>query len=508
MGNAESSLEHGSGSDSPQRGPISPEGGSETRHHGGEELNSDNQTKSSDSSYNALDTDDGSRSNAKSSIATVDSSKSKELAIVRCLDNGKGNNEVVDLWELRNLSISKHGLVGYSLRRRAWPKLLSVHDFIDTGATTSNTNVLSASPEDMAYVRKLCQHGTVWNIIDYWREKGEPVEQQDCQESELDQDMSQQLSFVESTSPRLLPERRVSFDLGATTPTKDIQSGVGADTPASFMSFETAEEVENSDNCDTFFSPNKKGTSPLDVAGSIIGAAVNLFSPINTSSRDASQDSSRNRQPPSSPQQRRSSLRTSPTAKRQKQERQTLSNIIIHVLRSAPPVENSYPVKNGESTSSDSKGTPDTKDAPIRRYHPYSGIQNIAAMLLMQLKSPSLASLALSQLASYQLNEYFCNSANNGSGTREDEDSNSSSATVASVDDDYCYMTLLEHVDPQLYRHIGRATDNRNCDGIKQTPSFIRDSWRPTWFTNDIPDIEVVARLWDLLIVSHPLCSA
>ena len=110
---------------------------------------------------------------------------------------------------------------------------------------------------------------------------------------------------------------------------------------------------------------------------------------------------------------------------------------------------------------------------------------------------------------SYQLWEYFSHNANTGGVTNEDEDSNSTpDGEAAKAEDDYCYMTLLEHIDPQLYSHIGRTTDTQKSDCMKQTPSFIRDSWRPTWFTNDIPDIEVVARLWDALIVSHPLCSA
>ena len=180
MGNAESSLAPSDGSKDAATGDRPPaDDNTKANQHMGEVTSGNKPGKMKDERDKTIETNDLSSANIKGDIATVDSSKAKEFAIVGSLDNGKGINEVVDLWELRNLSISRHGLVGYSLRRRAWPKLLSVHDYIDTGASTSNNNVLSASPEDMAYVRKLCQHGTVWNIMDYWREKGEPAEQQD-----------------------------------------------------------------------------------------------------------------------------------------------------------------------------------------------------------------------------------------------------------------------------------------------------------------------------------------
>ena len=176
----------------------------------------------------------------------TDTPETKETVIVGCLDSGKNVDEVVDLWELRNLCVSSHGLVEHSLRRRAWPKLLSVHDYIASGTVSNNStsgNVLSATPEEMAFVRKLCQHGTAWNIMEYWKEIGDPAEQQDDQEWEVDQDMSQQLSFMESSSPESFSVRRVSFDLGATptTPTSNPNNGIGMHTPASATSFETAE---------------------------------------------------------------------------------------------------------------------------------------------------------------------------------------------------------------------------------------------------------------------------
>jgi hypothetical protein len=51
--------------------------------------------------------------------------KGKENEILDCL---QGTNDVVDLWKLRELALSKGGLLTPNLRKRAWLKLSACHE--------------------------------------------------------------------------------------------------------------------------------------------------------------------------------------------------------------------------------------------------------------------------------------------------------------------------------------------------------------------------------------------
>ena len=139
-----------------------------------------------------------------------------------------------------------------------------------------------------------------------------------------------------------------------------------------------------------------------------------------------------------------------------KQEQQILSNVLVTLLRQS---------KTSSSSSSS--------------FQPYHGIQSVAAVLLMQLESASLSSLALQQMTSYQL-QSFCVGKSDDFGAE--------------------YMSLLKLADPSLYRHLQDSE-------IRETPRCIRDSWLPSWFSQEVASLDVAARLWDVMIVSHPACS-
>ncbi len=109
----------------------------------------------------------------------------------------------------------------------------------------------------------------------------------------------------------------------------------------------------------------------------------------------------------------------------------------------------------------------------IHRCHPdtplYDGMQNLLAVLWIVLETPSLTSITSLQLIQFhwrpQPSDFF--------------------------------MRLLSLWDPILYQHF-------HFLGYDQTPSCIADSWIPHWFSNDLNDLEVLLRIWDLLIVSPP----
>jgi hypothetical protein len=184
------------------------------------------------------------------------------------------------------------------------------------------------------------------------------------------------------------------------------------------------------------------------------------------------------------------------SSKATRQEQQVLTNVLLNLLRQPP------------------------------RYFPYVGIQSVTAVLLLQLESPSLASLVLQQLASYSLRDYCicagrtttttttttipitgtvmeqeqdndddtpttCNQSQTNKDTHDDDDDNDH--------DQDEFMQLLQRVDCKLWRHL---TDN----GISKTPDCIATSWIPCWFAQDIPHLDIIGRLWDVFMVSQPSC--
>jgi hypothetical protein len=54
---------------------------------------------------------------------------------------------------------------------------------------------------------------------------------------------------------------------------------------------------------------------------------------------------------------------------------------------------------------------------------------------------------------------------------------------------------LISHVDTEVFQYIIQS-------GIEP---FVALSWIITWFAHELENLDVVSRLYDLFIVSHPL---
>jgi len=98
--------------------------------------------------------------------------KAKERLIVDVLRGEKqegGNDEeaVVDLWKLRELALSKGGLLCPRLRRRAWPTLVRAHEqVLQVSASTSPHGFVTPSARDIKALKDDCSK-TIWAIEEY-----------------------------------------------------------------------------------------------------------------------------------------------------------------------------------------------------------------------------------------------------------------------------------------------------------------------------------------------------
>ena len=156
-------------------------------------------------------------------------------------------------------------------------------------------------------------------------------------------------------------------------------------------------------------------------------------------------------------------------------EQAIVSNILLHLLRT--------------------EATPNAFFEDDR-YHYHDGLADLAALILMQVESPSLSSLILQQLATWHLRDTL----------RCPKDLAANEKwSIRSL------LTLLQHVDADL-AHImnGFGTEN---DTVATTAIF--QPWMVSalgWFTmakeeqdNNGLDASVAARLMDVFMVSHAL---
>jgi hypothetical protein len=92
--------------------------------------------------------------------------QAKELEIVQCL---QGNHqEDVDLWHLRQLALSPGGFVSTALRKRAWPKVVGVHQLLLQNQTAVQ-ELVEPLPANVRQVHNLVRR-THWNMEEHLRQ--------------------------------------------------------------------------------------------------------------------------------------------------------------------------------------------------------------------------------------------------------------------------------------------------------------------------------------------------
>ena len=92
-----------------------------------------------------------------------------------CLDGNDGNATTVDLWQLRELALSRGGLLSHHVRKRAWPKLMGAHQQILLHAAQdecTEAQLVEITQNDMNLLQEEVSQPTVWNIEDHvWRNR-------------------------------------------------------------------------------------------------------------------------------------------------------------------------------------------------------------------------------------------------------------------------------------------------------------------------------------------------
>ena len=139
---------------------------------------------------------------------------------------------------------------------------------------------------------------------------------------------------------------------------------------------------------------------------------------------------------------------------------------------------------------------------PLEQCH-YPGIQDLAAVCLLNLESPSLTRLLLERLSSHHLNQWWLyqpqgkhsdkrnNKKINPNSKQQDDDD--------TVEDEHpvvaAVAALLSRVDLELYQLL---------EPYLNATQTVLLRWSCTWFTQDLLDATLVSRLLDLFLVGHP----
>jgi hypothetical protein len=339
------------------------------------------------------------------------------------VDEGTGN-EMVNLWQLRELSLSNGGLLSADLRKRAWPTLLACHEQVFPELAQQDDYVAPRRVQpDPGNIRSL-QHDvsrTIWNV-------------QDCLVASR-----QHRQIQNEKMDRFLEEQRQQSQKKVTFAPSLVQASPKPHTPA----------------------PKAPETPPVVIATSSPASGARAHQDDTTSvlSHDDSatglfDDSSW-------------SVRTHETAftlssrvirwrKASSQEQKILYNVISSVLQTGPPIHGNDEV-----------------------YFHYNGLQDLTALLLINLESPSLTSIVLEKLARWHLRDAL----------RPDR-------SHIEIVLECCFMPLLESVDSGLYNHLVNK-------GLT-LPSFATQ-WIACWFAQDIPDAPMASRFLDAFIVGHAL---
>jgi hypothetical protein len=112
------------------------------------------------------------------------------------------------------------------------------------------------------------------------------------------------------------------------------------------------------------------------------------------------------------------------------------------------------------------------------------GIQNRLAVLWIVLESPSVTSITSLQLVQYPWRmKRIRQELQDGCDASDDEDDD---------DDDDLFLQLLLVWDPTLYHHLRTL-------GYHATPTCIQTSWVPHWLSQDLKDLGLLLRIWDVL---------
>jgi hypothetical protein len=367
-----------------------------------------------------------------SSDLTDQAWKEKEDEILDCL---RGANDTVDLWKLRELALTKGGLLTPDLRKRAWLKLTACHEqvlgyhsnisSIGGNASGNGRPMVDASRSDMNALKRDVAK-TVWNVEEHLVASRK--------EQKIQQEKLQQFLELQKQRGRKHVHFAPTTQVASTSPHEDQSKNHRPETVAT-----SPDSEEGQDEFKEQDDHNIMDTSVLSCGDNGTFSPGNSVLTQETSSFIVSSRVVRWR-------------------KASKQEQKILFNVITAVLRT------------------EAAPSPHFEDD---RYHYFAGLQDLTALLLINLESPSLTSMVLTKLASSHL-----------------RDSMRNDRVIVDTAISVCFMPLLESVDSGLYDHLQSA-------GLTM-PTFCRP-WITCWFAQDLPNVQLASRVMDVLLVSHPL---
>jgi hypothetical protein len=313
--------------------------------------------------------------------------ETKEEWIGDCLSSP----ENINLWELRQLAISQGGLLSVKWRQRAWPKFVAAHESIWRAQKQQQQQQLDKSDNDNELY-----HPTLEDIKEIRR-------------------------LVKQTVWSLRPNTNTSSSRSQ----KEPPSG-SINQPSQEPQKDANDKDESNKENQSYESNNKNADNDNDNPSKSDGLLRRVSFQVPEDATTA----------------------CTTTTSTNKEERQMLRKVLIHLKRTNPS------------------------------YSQFPGIQNLIAVLFIVLQqSASTTSLVVQQLITHHWVP-------------------PKGDTPSSTDD--FYMRVLQRCDPVLYQFWGSEY------GVSSTPYPIRSSWIPCWFSQDIFQLNVLLRIWDVFLVSHP----
>ena len=117
----------------------------------------------------------------------------------------------------------------------------------------------------------------------------------------------------------------------------------------------------------------------------------------------------------------------------------------------------------------------------LQRRHPnlliHQGTADMLAVLWRVLDQPSLTSITSLQLYQYHWQPMPVSASS-------------------------FFHNLLERMDATLHHHFQELSIGNDAPAV---PHCIQESWIPHWMSRDVDNFELLTRLWDVLLCSHPL---
>lgn len=381
------------------------------------------------------------------------------------------DEKVVDLWHLRQLAITRNGLVSATIRKRAWPKLVGANEHILTtsiaslpshfsrrefgGSTSDNGqrkfNELADS--DIVMIKKDIRE-CVWNIEEEIKNVRKRREREREEKRRASSSTSAALGVNTMTKrPKSMEDSSVaSLDSGCSSIT------AGRLTPQLIP--EAIRAFPRLGGFAVANSPHASGAS-TPVSGIATPNTMPSMGVQNVSINE-------NSNVPSII----TKVRTRSAPKR-REEQALLLNIITSVLRAVP-----------QSDDDEEESDPEFDDETvvvdnIKKLYYYKGMHNAIAPLLITLESPSLTSLIFKRLSQSHLKDAMSSTFENiQAGIR------------------LIFMPLLQKCDKSLHDYIVRG-------GVVD-PCVFALPWVLCWFTNDVTsNFDIISRLFDVFLASH-----